>query len=260
MPPAFPAGDTRNGTGADLGPGMKTTIGLLRFAVAAVNAMFFASLELVIIALRCGDRTFHALARGWAHSTLRICGVRVQTRGLEKLEPGRSYIYVSNHASMFDIPAILASVPDQIRIVYKKELHWIPVFGWGLKFGSYIAVDRRSGAEAMRSLEEAARKISTGASVLLYAEGTRTRDGRLQPFKRGAFNLAVKAGVPVVPLVINGTLSMLPKSSFAIRPGNAEIVLETPIPITGTGKDEEKRLMELVRTAMDKHYINQTTG
>lgn len=239
---------------------MRRLTGLLRFVAALINSMFFATLELIIIALRRGDATFHALARGWAHTTLRICGVRVRVRGLEKLEQGRNYVYVSNHASMFDIPAILASIPDQIRIIYKKELHWVPIFGWGLKFGSYIAVDRSRGPEAMRSLEEAARKIAAGASVLLYAEGTRTLDGKLQPFKRGAFNLAVKAGVPVVPLTVNGSFNILPKSSFAIRPGDVELVLETPIPIVGTGKGEEKRLMELVRGAMDRHYINQVPG
>jgi 1-acyl-sn-glycerol-3-phosphate acyltransferase len=236
---------------------MKTLTGILRFAVAVVNSMVFASMELVIIVLRRGDRVFHALARGWAHSTLRICGVRVRARGLEKLQPGANYVYVSNHASMFDIPVILASIPDQIRIIYKKELHWIPIFGWGLKLGSYIAVDRSSGSEAMRSLDAAAAKIAAGASVLLYAEGTRTRDGKLQPFKRGAFNLAVKAGVPVVPLTVNGSFAILPKASLAIRPGSVELVVETPIPITGTGKEEERRLMELVRAAMDRHYVNQ---
>lgn len=237
---------------------MKLLIGLFRFVAALINSMFFATLELIIIVLRRGDRAFHALARSWAHTTLRICGVDVRVRGLEKLEPGRSYVYVCNHASMFDIPAILASLPDQVRIIYKKELNWIPIFGWGLKFGSYIAVDRSHSAEAMRSLEAAARKIATGASVLLFAEGTRTMDGRLQPFKRGAFNLAVKAGVPVVPLTVNGSFNILPKSSFAIRPGNVELVLETPIPITGKGRDEEKRLMDLVRAAMDRHYMNQS--
>jgi 1-acyl-sn-glycerol-3-phosphate acyltransferase len=214
---------------------MRTVTGLCRFFVALLNSMLFASMELVIIALRRGDRVFHALARGWAHSTLRICGVDVRVEGLEKLQPGTTYIYVSNHASMFDIPVILASIPDQIRILYKKELNWIPVFGWGLKLGSYIAVDRSSGSEAMRSLDEAAARIAGGASVLLYAEGTRTRDGKLQPFKRGAFNLAVKAGAPVVPLTVNGSFAILPKASLAIRPGTVELVIETPIPITGSG-------------------------
>lgn len=239
---------------------MSTIAGFLRFLAALAASMAFATAELIIIALRRSDRVFHALARAWAHTVLFLCGVRVTVTGLEHLERNTSYVYVSNHASMFDIPAVLASIPDQIRIVYKKELHWIPVFGWGLKFGSYIAVDRRSGAEAMRSLEEAARRIATGASVLLYAEGTRTTDGRLQPFKRGAFNLAARAGVPVVPLTINGSFGILPKSSLIIRPGAVRLVLDTPIAIIGSGREEEKRLMGLVRASMDRHYRVQGTG
>ena len=109
-----------------------------------------------------------------------VCGVKVRVTGLEKIDSSRNYIYVSNHASMFDIPSILAGIPGQIRIVYKKELDVIPVFGWGLKYGAYIGIDRGRGADAMRSLDEAVEKIRRGASVLLYAEGTRTTDGKLQ--------------------------------------------------------------------------------
>jgi 1-acyl-sn-glycerol-3-phosphate acyltransferase len=236
---------------------MRVIAGVARFVLAVANSMFFATLELIIIALGRGDRVFHALARAWARSTLRICGVRVHVRGLERVPMNRSYVYVSNHASMFDIPAILASVPDQIRILYKKELNWIPIFGWGLKLGSYIAIDRKRGADAMRSLDEAAEKIRTGASVLLYAEGTRTRDGKLQPFKRGAFNLAAKAGVPIVPLTVNGSYMLMPKSSFVVQPGEVELVLEAPIEIHGSGKEEEMRLMADVRTAIVKHYKEQ---
>jgi 1-acyl-sn-glycerol-3-phosphate acyltransferase len=166
-------------------------------------------------------------------------------------------VYVSNHASMFDIPAVLAAIPDEVRIVYKRELHWVPVFGWGLWMGAYIAVDRSSGAGARRSLDAAAEKIRTGASVLLYAEGTRTPDGRLQPFKRGAFHLAVKAGVPVVPLTINGSYPLLPKGSAVVQPGRVELVLEDPIPIAGHDRTEEVRLMNAVRTAMERHYVDQ---
>jgi 1-acyl-sn-glycerol-3-phosphate acyltransferase len=239
---------------------MRTLTGLLRFGGALFASMAFATMELIILALGMGDRTFHALARGWARTVLRICGVRATVTGLDNLSPGRSYVYVSNHASMFDIPVILAAIPDQIRIIYKKELHWIPIFGWGLKFGSYIAVDRSSGTEAMRSLDAAARKIAAGASVLLYAEGTRTRDGRLQQFKRGAFNLAVRARVPVVPLTVNGSFPILPKASLAVRPGRVHLVIDPPIPIEGEGKEEEKRLMDLVRTSMVSHYVDQQEG
>jgi 1-acyl-sn-glycerol-3-phosphate acyltransferase len=236
---------------------MRTVLGALRFVLEVFISMFFAALELIVIVVWKNDRIFHALARTWAHSSLWMCGVTVSVKGLEKLDKNRNYVYVSNHASMFDIPAILAAIPDQIRIIYKKELHWIPIFGWGLKYGSYIGIDRSRGADAMKSLEEAAEKIRTGASVLLYAEGTRTLDGKLQPFKRGAFNIAVKAGVPVVPLTINGSFKLLPKRSMIVHPGEVELILEAPIEIKGSGKEEEMRLMAEVHAAIDKHYVNQ---
>jgi len=236
---------------------MATLFGSIRFLVAVANSMFFAALELLTLPFHYKGILFHALARGWAHTSLWICGVKVRVHGLEKLDRSRNYVYVSNHASMFDIPAIVAGIPDQIRIVYKKELEKIPIFGWGLKLGSYIGIDRSRGADAMKSLEEATEKIRRGASVLLYAEGTRTMDGKLQPFKRGAFNLAVKAGVPVVPLTVNGSYNILPKHSIAILPGTVELVLETPIAITGQGKEAEFALMEQVHTAIERHYINQ---
>lgn len=236
---------------------MKSILGIGRFLAAVLNSMFFATLELIVIAFRQNDRVFHALARGWAHSTLWICGVKVRVRGLDLVDMSRNYVYVSNHASMFDIPAILASIPDQIRILYKRELNWIPIFGWGLKYGSYIAIDRSRGSDAMKSLQTAVGKIRNGASALLYAEGTRTLDGKLQTFKRGAFNLAVKAGVPVVPLTVNGSYRLMPKRSFVVHPGEVEIVLERPIEITGSGKEEEVRLMERVREQIEKHYVEQ---
>ena len=233
-------------------------IGVTRFLVAVVLSMFFAVLTIVTLPINRRGVVFHAVARTWARVILFICHVKVRVNGLEKIDPSRNYVYVSNHASMFDIPAILAGIPDQIRIVYKRELEKIPFFGWGLKWGSYIGIDRRSRANAMKSLKQATEKIRRGASVLLYAEGTRTLDGKLQPFKRGAFNLAVRAGVPVVPLTVNGSYHILPKRSISIDPGTIDIVLDTPIAIGAeTGKDAEMNLMEQVHTAIAQHYIDQ---
>jgi 1-acyl-sn-glycerol-3-phosphate acyltransferase len=233
--------------------------GFLRFAAGVVISIVSAAVIILTLPIeRKSGRVFHAISRAWARTVLAAGGVRVTLRGVEKLDPGRNYVYVSNHASMFDIPAILAHVPGQVRIVYKKELEVIPVFGWGLKWGSYIGIDRRRGGEAMRSLEEAVGKIRNGASVLLYAEGTRTQDGRLQPFKRGAFNIAVRAGIPVVPLTVNGTYPILPKGSVVVRPRPVELVLETPIPVEGTGKDEEMRLMDKVHEAIARNYVDQS--
>ena len=238
---------------------MDQILGPLRFVAGVMISLGSAALEIIMLPIqRKSGRLFHAIAKLWARTVLLTSGVKVHVRGIEKIRSDRNYVYVSNHASMFDIPAILASVPDQIRIVYKKELEVIPIFGWGLKWGSYIGIDRGRGPKAMRSIEEAIEKIRNGASVLLYAEGTRTRDGKLQPFKRGAFNIAVRAGIPVVPLTINGTFPILPKGSIVIRPQSAELVLDDPIPVTGEGKEEEMRLMENVRTAIQRNYVDQS--
>jgi len=238
---------------------MTTILGTLRFLAGGFISIAMAIVAILSIPLdpRRG-RVFHASSRLWARLVLFVCGVKVQVKGLEHIQQSENYIYVSNHASMLDIPCILAGIPDQIRIVYKKELEIIPIFGWGLKWGSYISIDRSHRASAMRSLERATQKIRGGASVLLYAEGTRTLDGKLQPFKRGAFKLAVKAGVPVVPLTINGTFHILRKRSVVIRPGRAELILERPIPFNRDGgKDSEMHLMEQVHEAIAQHYIDQ---
>jgi 1-acyl-sn-glycerol-3-phosphate acyltransferase len=228
-------------------------VGVLRFFTAAFISIVSAIAELLLIWLdRKRGRVFHAIARGWARAVLTVCSVRVTVRGLEKVDLSRNYVYV------FDIPAILAGIPDQIRIIYKRELDVIPFFGWGLRYGSYIGIDRGRGSRAVKSLEEAVEKIRSGASVLMYAEGTRTLDGKLQPFKRGAFNLALKAGIPVVPLTVNGSFSILPKHSVSVRPGRVELVLEAPIPVPpGEGRDAELRLMEDVHAAIARHYIDQ---
>jgi len=239
---------------------MNTLLGPVRVAVAAALCLIMGAVEIVLLPIdRRKGRLFHALARAWARMVLWVCSIRVRVTGLEHLIPGQSYVYASNHASLFDIPCVLAGVPDQIRIIYKRELETIPFFGWGLKWGHYIGVERTSVSSAMQSLAEAARKIREGASVLLYAEGTRTKDGRLQSFKRGAFKLAAEAGVPVIPLTINGTFRILRRGSLVVRPTRVHLHLEEPILSDGTqGKEAEVRIMERVRAAIVKNYIDQS--
>ncbi|MEO8166685.1 MAG: lysophospholipid acyltransferase family protein [bacterium] len=237
---------------------MKKITGALRFFVVAIVSMTFASIILFSLLFNKSGRLFHWFCRHWAGIVVRVCGTTVSVRGFEHVQAGKGYVYVSNHASMFDIPAVIAVIPDQIRLVYKKELEKIPIFGWGLKYGSYIGIDRGRGAEAQKSLDEAVKKIQNGESVLLFAEGTRTLDGRLQPFKRGAFHIAVRAGVPVVPLTINGSYAILPKHSISINPGTVELILEKPIYLHGEeGKETELQLMEEVHAAIEKHYVDQ---
>jgi len=239
---------------------MSALLGVARFMAGVAVCLIFAVLAILSIPFDRGTgRLFHRVSRTWAIVTLFVTGVRVHVTGLDRLRHDRAYIYVSNHASLFDIPVVFAGIPDDIRVIYKKELEKIPVFGWGLKMGAYISIDRGHGPRAARSLEEAIRKMRQGASLLLYAEGTRTMDGRLQPFKRGAFHLANRSGVPVVPLTINGTYSILRKHSLRIRPGTAHLVLGDPIEPSGaTGREAELVLMDAVHRVIVKDYIDQT--
>jgi 1-acyl-sn-glycerol-3-phosphate acyltransferase len=239
---------------------MNRTMGTIRILLAALFTTCVAVGAILSLALDAGrGRIYHGVARFWSRGVLRICGIHLSVRGAEHLVPGKTYVYVSNHASLFDIPVVIAGVPDQIRLVYKKELQKIPIFGWSLRWGAYVAIDRRSTLDAKRSVEDAAEKIRRGASVLLFAEGTRSPDGRLQSFKRGAFNLAVKSGVPVIPLTINGTFRILPKSSLAIHPGPVELILDRPIEISAdAGKDAERELLRRVHEVMVIHYRDQS--
>jgi 1-acyl-sn-glycerol-3-phosphate acyltransferase len=237
---------------------MSNVVGTLRVLLAALLSIGFAIIALVTIPFDRSGAVYRWNARTWARCVLAAGGITVRVKGLEKLDRGQHYVFVCNHASVFDIPAVLAALPYSINLVYKKELERVPVFGWGLKWGADIGIDRGSSTEARQSLDEAVAKIRGGISVLLYAEGTRTLDGKLQPFKRGAFNLAVRAGVPVVPLTINRSFGILPKGSLSVRPGTIELMIESPISMGGRhGKEAEVQLMEQVHTAIAAHYIDQ---
>jgi 1-acyl-sn-glycerol-3-phosphate acyltransferase len=223
--------------------------------------LVIAAIPLSIIALlsapidRTG-RTFHTMARLWSALILLMFGIKIRTKGVDLLDPSMHYIYVSNHASAFDIPAVVVGIPDDIRFVLKKELTRIPIWGWALKYGHYITIDRGNARNALKSLDEAAGRMRNGASVILFGEGTRTRDGKLQPLKRGAFALAVKAGIPVVPVTINNTFKILPRGSLRVNPADIEIVFDKPIPMNGIeGREGEERLMKQVQAAIERNYL-----
>jgi 1-acyl-sn-glycerol-3-phosphate acyltransferase len=190
------------------------------------------------------------LARLWSRTLLRISRVRLIVEGREKIRPPGPYVFLSNHQSQFDILASVLAIPVQFRILAKKELFYIPVFGWVLKLSGFVGIDRTNRERAIRSLEEAGARIRKGRSLLIYAEGTRSPDGKLLPFKKGGFVLAIEAGVPVIPLTILGSREVLPKGSLRIRPGTITVRVGEPIdPREFTVADKE-RLMERVRFAM----------
>lgn len=233
---------------------MRWSITILRLLFIALTCIPFSIAALVSLPIDRSGRFYFWAGRTWTWLALFICRVKVNVVGLEKVDPYGNYILVSNHASGFDIPVLMNTFPH-VRIMFKKELSYIPFWGQALRWGHHIMVDRGKGSEAMKSIDRAANDIRSGGQVLLFAEGTRTRDGKMLPFKRGAFSLATKSRVPIVPVTINGSFKILPKGSFDIRPSNITVIVESPIDTTAINtREDELRLMERVRSIIAGHY------
>ncbi len=184
--------------------------------------------------------------RIWGRITCKIAGVRVRIEGLENIAADQTYIFVANHVSQFDILTFQGYFPHDFRWIAKKELFRIPIFGTAMRRTGFISMDRTHGREALKSLNKAAEQIAGGTSVIIFPEGTRSRDGRLHPFKTGAIMLAIKAGVPVVPIGINGTYSILPKGKLLAGSGEVVIRVGAPIPTTDfTAHDKQELARQL---------------
>ena len=178
-------------------------------------------------------RTQHALARLWGRILLAASFIRVRVEGLEKLDPGAHYVFVSNHASYMDIPALLASLPYQFRFFAKKSLYRIPFLGTHLKRAGHLQVDRSSARAYLKTMSEGARIVAErGVSVLLFPEGGRNPRG-LRAFKEGAAYIAIKAGVPAVPMGLIGMRELLPMGSMHLRSGRALLRIGNPISTAG---------------------------
>lgn len=161
---------------------------------------------------------------------LRMAGIRVEAIWQVPLDPSRRYIFLSNHVSNLDGPVLIPLLPLPVAAFLKRSLMKIPILGWAMRMANYIPVDRDGRVEsAVESMETATRVLASGTHVLSFVEGTRSRDGRLQPFKKGPFYLAMHSGAPVVPVSISGTAGMLKKGSFRIFPGVARVVFHAPL-------------------------------
>jgi len=198
------------------------------------------------------------LSKVFSKGILVIAGVKLKVTGLENFDKNAVYIFASNHASQFDIPVMQYVIPNRFSIVFKKELGKIPVFGWQLRTGPYIMIDRNNAESALRSIEEAKMKMThKNVSALIFPEGTRSLTGEVQQFKRGAFNLAAKVGFPVVPVTIIGSDKLLPKGKFKIKSGTITVHFDKPLPTDGIKtRADELAMMESVRTTIINNLEN----
>jgi len=220
--------------------------GLFLILSTAVYTFVLGGAACAVCFLDSYPRRLSVLQRLWVHLLLKTNRIRLQANGVEGLrEP--PYIFISNHASLLDIPAIIHSIPFPVRFVAKKSLTWFPFFGWALLRSGHILIERKNTKAAMQSLQERSSILRDGYSVVVFAEGTRTPDGEVKEFKRGGFRIALEKGIPIVPVSVSGTFQMLPRTGWCLWPGTIRIRFGKPIPTRGWPAGEIEKLMDEVR-------------
>ena len=199
-------------------------------------------------------RILHGFARAWSKTIMKTIFSPVKIAGLEKIDPSQTHVYAVNHGSALDIPILYASLPLQFRIVFKKELLSYPLVGGHLRRSGQVCVDQQHPARSVASIRSALKTLRAGMPLVIFPEGGRTSDGRIQPFLPGAFFLAIKAQVDVVPIALVGTYELLPMNTYHIKPRRLEMRVGEPIPTAGMTLRDIEKLSAKVQKAMEGMY------
>jgi len=227
-----------------------------------VVTAFMATMLIFVSFITSNGNITHQIARIWARWVLAFSNIKVTVKGLSNLNSARSFIFMPNHSSNFDIPVLQAYLPVQFRWLAKAELFKIPIFGHAMKRAGYISIDRSDRKSAIESLNKVAKIIKNGVSVIIFPEGTRSRTDDIQPFKKGGFVVAVDSGVSIIPVIIRGTGRIMPKNQISIKPGNVLIEILEPIESSAytrkTKNDLMKKVRHVILEAFEKDKKNGT--
>jgi len=181
----------------------------------------------------------------------RVLGIDVEVGGLERFDHKASYVFMPNHLSFLDGPVMVMVIPQSVRVIVKKNVFGIPILGWAMRYVGCVPVDRRAGGGGIKSIEKASRLMrERGYSFLIFPEGTRSLDGKLQRFRRGGFFLAIAGGAPIVPVTIGGTFELMPKGQFGAKRGTVSVVFHPPVPVDGDSEGNVAELVERVRASV----------
>ena len=232
---------------------MIRTIAMLTFWGLAAPVAAFIGFPWTFISGDIG--LLYSMFMWGAWNGVRLTGVRVETVGLERLDAAGTYIFMSNHVSNLDPPILIPLIPRRTSVMVKKELFSYPILGRAMRMGSLVPVDRGNRDAGIEAVKAAKEVIGQGLNMTIYVEGKRSFDGKLLPFKKGPFYLAMECAVPVVPVTIAGTHYAMPKKRFAIRPGTVKVIFHDPIEPKDFGSRE--CLMEKVRAAIDSGLPEQ---
>lgn len=211
---------------------MRWIVLAIRFSLVALLTLFWGVFVILFSYFdRYGERAVR-LIRFWARGVLWVCGVKIHVRGRERIDPTRAYLFMANHQSNFDIPILIAAFDTlQVRWVSKQEVRKVPVIGLCMQRTHQVLVDRDSPTQAVAVIRQVKALLEAGISAAFFPEGTRTRDGHLQPFKPGGFAVATEAKVPVVPTAINGSRALWPPGGADLRPGTVDVIFCEPISV-----------------------------
>jgi 1-acyl-sn-glycerol-3-phosphate acyltransferase len=238
---------------------MNGLISVFYFLYRPILLLFFALntaiLGGVVFILCCIDPTgnsAHYIGKFWSRMNLLFSGVLVSVDGKEHIKKNKSYIIMSNHQSHYDVWSLIAYMPLQLRWVMKLELREVPIFGYCCERMGHIYIDRGHSKKAHESLEIAGEKIRNGSSVVFFPEGTRSPDGKLLPFKKGGFVIALEAKVPILPVTVVGGKEVLRKGSLRIMPGRMKIIVHEPVSVEGYSYDTKEELIERIRGIIEK--------
>ncbi len=240
--------------------GLQILTYLLLMPLIAASTVFFGCISLVCGLWDKSGRQQHAIARTWARSLLLISLSPVTVIGLERLRPDTPAVYASNHLSYFDTPVLFAKLPFQFRIVAKQALWKIPFIGWYLNRSGQVSVDSKDNRSAIASLGRGVATLKSGLPLVLFPEGGRAATGELQAFLSGCAFMAIKAGVPLVPVALIGTYELLPIHTYHLTPRPLLIVIGEPIPTTGLTTRDANTLTDQLRTAIAAMYHQHQTS
>jgi len=226
------------------------------FTILVVIVMTFLCGLIIILLYPFGsyNKMTNKLALIWAKSIVWSAGAKIELHGLDKIDFNKSYVFAGNHQSHIDVVAVFSILPLTVRYIAKKELFRIPFFGWAMAAAGIIKVDRSNREKAIKSIDKAGESIKKGVSVILFPEGTRSPDGEIHAFKKGAFVLATKSGVPIVPISISGTRRILEKHSLSLNPGTVKIVISEPIDSSKYKLEEREKFASDVRQVIINNF------
>lgn len=211
----------------------------------------------IIFLSQSSDRVIQILQQGWGRLHLWVSGAKVEMKGLEHIDLSRTYIMMANHQSYHDI-FVVSTIPVYAHWMAKQELFRVPVFGWILGWIGAMRIDRSSKVKTLASVRSAVEQIREGRTVLIFPEGTRSPNGELLPFSKGAFSLAILSQVPILPITIEGTRSIMPKGSYLIRPGTIKVTIDPPIETASLGAKDKDHLQEKVFALMQANLAGKS--